>query len=292
MWLKFFSDVVTETPTETPEPTSPIDWSAVLHSIIEWLTTSGVKLLIGLIGMFILFKIINGIARFVRKRMEKHNVDLTIRRVTVSTIKVVLKILVLVAFLGYVGIDTAGIAGAVTSCGVALGLALQGSLSNLAGGIIILLMRPFKIGDYITAQGESGTVEEIHMFYTHLVTPDNKVVMIPNGTLANDVIVNVNMKDKRRVDFVFSISYKDDIEKAKKIIQQVFAENDLVLKTPAPTALVSELGDSSVNIASKAWVKTGDYWTVYHAVMERVKNEFDANGISIPYPQIDVHIEK
>ena len=293
MLFKFLSDVVEEgtTTPEVPETTKVIDWDALLNTIVEWLTTSGVKLLIGLVGLFILFKLTNALARFIRKRMEKHNVDLTIRRVTVNVVKIVLKALVLVAFLGYVGIDTAGIAGAITSAGVALGLALQGSLSNLAGGIIILLMRPFRIGDYITAQGESGTVEEIHMFYTQLVTPDNKVIMVPNGSLANGVIVNVNMKDKRRVDFVFGISYSSDIEKAKQIIAEVFAANDLILKTPAPSIVVSELADSSVNIASRAWTKTSDYWTVFHAVMETIKNKFDECGIEVPYPQIDIHVD-
>lgn len=269
-----------------------IDWNGIWNSIIHWITTNGLRLVIGLVVVFILFKVINAIAKSVRKKMEKRNLDLQVRRISYSLIRNGGKILVLIAFLGFVGIDTAGIAAAITSISVGIGLALQGSLSNIAGGLIILVMRPFKIGDYISAQGESGTVEDIHTFYTSLVTPDNRVIMIPNGALANGVIINVNMKDKRRVDFSFDVDYGTDLNLAKKAILEVFQTEDAVLTQPEPFVRVHEYKDSSVKITARVWTKTSDYWPVYFSVMEKMKAKFDEMGIAIPFPQLDVHIDQ
>lgn len=269
-----------------------IHWGEIWNSIVHWITTNGLRLLIGLVAVFVLFKIINLIAKSVRKKMEKRNVDLQVRRITYSLIRNGGKVLVLIAFLGFVGIDTAGIAAAVASISVGIGLALQGSLSNIAGGLIILVMRPFKIGDYITAQGESGTVEDIHTFYTSLVTPDNRVVMIPNGVLANGVIINVNMKDKRRVDFSFDVDYGTDLTLAKKAILEVLQTEDAILNQPEPFVRVHEYKDSSVKLTARVWTKTSDYWPVYFSVMEKMKTKFDELGITIPFPQLDVHIDQ
>lgn len=278
--------------TSTEVVDKKINFTELLNSIITWLTTEGVKLVIGLVILFVGFKVANFISNKVRKRMEKKNADKTITRVVFKLIRWVIKLFIFLVFLGYVGIDTAGIGTAIASCGVAVGLALQGSLGNLAGGIIILIMRPFKIGDYIEAQGEGGTVEDIKLFYTYLVTPDNKVAMVPNGVLANGNIVNYSAKELRRVDFEFAIAYAEDHERAKRAILEVIESNSLVLTEPAlPFVRVVNHGDSAIGIATRVWVKSENYWTVYFDMMEAIKAKFDAENIEIPFNQLDVNIK-
>lgn len=271
---------------------STIDFTALLQTVLNWLSTEGIKLLIGLVVLFFVFKIINIIAKKFKKRMLAKNRDKTITMVVYSIIRKGLKVIAFLAFLGYVGIDTAGIGTIIASAGVAVGLALQGSLSNLAGGIVILLMRPFKIGDYITAQGESGTVEEIKLFYSYLITPDNKVVMIPNGVLANGSIINYSTKELRRVDFEFSISYDEDFEKAKKVIWDVIGSIENILTDPAPLVRVISHGESTINIVTRVWTKNENYWNVYFDMMEAIKQSFDDAKIEIPFNQLDVHIKE
>lgn len=279
--------------TSTEVADKKINFTELLNSIVTWLTTEGVKLVIGLVILFIGFKVANFISNKVRKRMEKKNADKTITRVVFKLIRWVIKVFIFLVFLGYVGIDTAGIGTAIASCGVAVGLALQGSLGNLAGGIIILIMRPFKIGDYIEAQGEGGTVEDIKLFYTYLVTPDNKVAMVPNGVLANGNIVNYSAKELRRVDFEFAIAYAEDHERAKRAILEVIESNSLILTEPAlPFVRVVNHGDSAIGIATRVWVKSENYWTVYFDMMEAIKAKFDAENIEIPFNQLDVNIKE
>ena len=264
----------------------------ILDTVINWLTTEGLKLVIGLVVLFIGFKFANLISRSVKKRMEKKKRDKTIMAVVYQVIRKGLKLLIFLAFLGYVGIDTAGIGTIIASAGVAIGLALQGSLANFAGGIIILIMRPFKLGDYIECQGESGTVEEINIFYTNLVTPDNKVVMIPNGALINGNITNYSRKELRRVDFTFSISYDEDFERAKEVILNVVNEMEKVLQKPAPFVRLNRHGESTIDICTRVWVNNSDYWDVYFDMMEQIKIKFDEAKIEIPYNQLDVHLKK
>ena len=277
---------------EIVEEATKINFAELLNQIVTWLTTEGLKLVLGLIVLLIVFKIINCISRRVKKRMEKKNRDKTITQVLFKLIRYGGKGLVFLAFLGFIGIDTAGIGTVIASLGVGVGLALQGSLSNLAGGLVILIMRPFKIGDYIAAQGESGTVEEISIFYTYLITPDNKVVMIPNGTLANGSIVNYSTKDLRRVDFEFSISYDEDFEKAKKVIWDVIGSIENILTDPAPFVRVVSHGESTINIVTRVWTKNENYWDVYFDMMEAIKQSFDNAKIEIPFNQLQVHIDK
>lgn len=281
---------LTDAEQTTPEIKS-IDWNALLDKVVGWCMTTGIKLLIALIAMIILFKITNVITKKIYKRLKNKKVDETILRVTTQTIRLVLKGLILLCFVGYVGIETASITAVISSCGIALGLALQGALSNVAGGIIIILMRPFKIGDYVFTNGESGTVEDIHMFYTTLVTPDNRVVHVPNGTLANNVIVNNSVKDKRRVDVVMSIAYDADFEKARQLIFDVCSKNELIDKTPEPFVAVGTYGPSSVDLNIRVWANNADYWTVHRYLMHEVKRTFDENGIEIPFNQLDVTIK-
>ena len=285
--LKLADEVITETPVEK----TPITFTEILNQILSWLSTEGVKLVIGLFVLFILLKIINVISKKFKNRMEKKNKDKTITSVIYQILRKGLKILAILVFLGYVGIDTAGIGTVIASLGVGIGLALQGSLSNFAGGIVILILRPFKIDDYIEAQGEGGTVENIGIFYTTLVTPDNKIVMIPNGTLANGTMTNYSAKELRRVDFNFSISYDADVEKAKRVIWDVIINTKNVLDEPSPFVRLKEYGSSAVDITTRVWVKNADYWTVYFDMMESIKEEFAKANIEIPYNQLDVHVK-
>lgn len=269
-----------------------MDWNAILNSIIRWASTTGVKIIFSLILMLISFRIINAIARKIEKKCNDKKADKTIMKTLAYILKVGLKIVVTICLIGYLGIDTSGLTALVASLGVCAGLAVNGALSNLAGGVLIILTRPFKIDDYIEAQGHSGTVIDIHITYTKLLTPDYKVIYLPNGTLANEDIINYSEKDKRRVDFLFSIGYDDDFEKAKRIIKDICLEHELVLKDVEPFVKVKEHGSSSINIVTRVWTKTADYWTVYYDVTESVKSAFDKEGIQIPFNQLDVHIKK
>ncbi len=269
-----------------------IDWQLVLNEILAWLSTEGVKLVFGVIVLFIVFKIINRFTRRMVKNAEKKNRDKTLTKVLSRTLRIGLKLVAGVVFLGFVGVDTAGIGAAITSVGLAIGLALQGSLSNFAGGVIIILMRPFKLDDYIESNGYSGTVEDIQLFYTYLVTPDNKSVMIPNGILANDTIINYSAKKTRRLEWKFGISYNEDFNKAKQAIIKCITLDDRYLKEKDIFVKMSGHLDSEIEITTRIWVNSEDYWDVHFAIIEAVKKEFDAQNIEVPYPQLDVHLDK
>lgn len=272
------------------ETSSSLTWDAVFKSVIEWCKTKGLQFLIALIILIVCFVLINLLARGVRNRLRKTKKTEMVADVIYKTIRIILKVLVLFIFLGFIGVDMAGVSSIIASGAVAIGLAIQGSLSNIAGWIILIVTRPFRIGDYIIAQGESGTVEEINLFYTHLKTPDNKVVFIPNGSLSNGVITNVSSKDLRRLDEVFSISYNDDSEKAIKLIKEYVMAHELVLKDPEPFVKVSNFADSSVDITLRVWLKKENYWDVHFEILDNIKKIFDENNITIPYNQLDVNI--
>ena len=265
-----------------------IDWQEVWQKVVNWITTEGLKFLVALIILLILFRIINIISRVIRKRMIKRNRDRTIISVVYQLIRIGGKLLAFFVFLGYVGINTAGIGTLLASLGVGIGMAIQGSLSNLAGGIVIIIMRPFKLGDFIVAQGQSGTVDDIRIFYTYLITPDNRVVMIPNGTLANGVIVNNNSKGIRRLDNKFSISYDADYNKAVEIIKEIISSHEEVLPDKPVFVRMTEHAASSIEITSKVWVDADNYWGLNFDLIEEVKEAFDREGIEIPYQTINV----
>lgn len=269
-----------------------IDWKQVLDTIINWCTSTGIKLLIALLVMFLAFKIINFVTKKFYKHLQKKQVDATIARVSYGAIKLVLKVLVLICLVGYVGIETASLSAVVASLGVGISLAVQGTLSNFAGGVIIILMRPFKLGDYISSNGQEGTVEDIKLFYTHIVTGDNKVVYIPNGSLANNVIVNASAKETRRVEVIMSVSYATNLDFAKNIISGVCARNEAILTTPAPFIDINEFAASSIDLKVRAWCNSGEYWNVYHYLLNEIKAEFDKNNIEVPFNTIDVNIKK
>ena len=206
-----------------------VDWNQIIDGLINWCLTDGVKIIIAFVLMFVLFKLVNFISKRIGKSLRKHNVDKTIETVVLSFFRKIAKIAIVLSLMAYLGIESSALATLFASAGLGISLAVQGSLSNFAGGVLIILTRPFRIGDYIEVDSYSGTVEDIKLIYTTLATSDNKVINIPNGSLANSTITNYSMKDTRRLDLEFSISYKDNIEKAKKIITQCIIESNLSL---------------------------------------------------------------
>ena len=265
----------------------------MITKLIEWSFTSGVKLIVGILAIVIGFKIINKLSKRFIDFAEKRNVDMTLVKFIKSFINYSLKILlILVIAGGYWDIQLSGLAAIVASAGVAIGLALQGSLSNFAGGFIILLLRPFKVGDYIQTGEFEGAVEQIGVFYTTLTTVDNKVVLIPNGPLSNGSLINYSTKDTRRVDLIFSAGYESDILKVRRVLKEIVEKNPLILDYPEPFVGLFEQGSNSLNFAVRVWVNTPDYWTVYFDLLEQVKIRFDQEEISIPYPQMDLHVKQ
>lgn len=253
-----------------------------------------VNIVIALVILFVGKVIIKYILKLCRKFFERAKVELSIQRFLYSLIKAVLYVVLVIIVCDIVGIDTASFIAVLGTLGVTIGLALQGSLSNFAGGVLILVLKPFRVGDYIidNGSGREGTVDRIDLFYTKLITPDNKAISIPNGSLSNSAVTNVTEFDKRRVDLSFGIGYADDIDKAKKLIFDVAANDEAVLKDNDITVAVSELAASQVTIVLRVWCKTDDYWGVYWRLTEAVKKELDANGVEIPFNQLQVHLKK
>ena len=268
-----------------------VTFSEIVTTVCNWLVTEGLKIVIALIVFAIYCAIIKMICKKINKRLQKKNVDETLRKVSIPWLKRILVFIGFACVLAYLGIETSSIAAAITSIGLTIGLALQGSLANFAGGVIIIVMRPYKIGDFIECAGNSGTVEDIKLFYTYLRTGDNKVVVIPNGVAGNSTVTNYSVKDTRRNDLVFSVSYDCDFEKAKELIKECIDKNELILKDPAPFINIKEHSANSIDILARYFTKSDDYWTAHWYMLEAVKKTFDENGISIPYPQLDVHVK-
>lgn len=262
----------------------------LIETVMELLTTYGLKI-IAAIAILLIGRIVAGFTKkIVVKVMQGKKVDPMIVSFTGSITYFALLTFFVLAALSAVGIQTTSFVAVIGAAGLAIGLALQGSLANFAAGFLLILFRPFRVDDYIEAGGTGGIVEEIHVLTTQLRTPDNKTVIVPNSKILGDNIVNYSRKGTRRVDMVFGIGYGDDIDKARKVMSAVIAADSRILKDPAPVVAVSELGDSSVNFVVRPWVKAGDYWNVFFEVTETIKKKLDENGISIPFPQRDVHI--
>lgn len=239
-------------------------------------------LIIGLWGIRILLKAMD-------KALTLKNVDVSLHAFLKSTVKIVFKVLLFVSVASLVGIKTTSFVAVIGAAGLAVGLAMQGALANFAGGVLILIFRPFKVGDYIEASGHSGTVKSIQVFNTALLTIDNKKIFIPNGNLSNNSVINYSTESTRRIDFTFGIGYGDDLKKAKEVLNKIISEHELILKDPAPFVGVSELANSSVNFVVKVWTNSVDYWTVFYDINQNVKLTFDKENITIPYPQMDIH---
>ena len=252
----------------------------------------GLKLGVALIVLVIGLWVIKILLSMVRKLMEKRNTDPSLRGFLISILSIALKIMLVVSVIGQLGIETTSFIAVLGAAGLAIGMALSGTLQNFAGGAMILIFKPFKIGDYIEAQGHAGTVNEIQIFNTILKSPDNKTIIIPNGGLSTGSMINYSTETSRRVDWTFGIAYGDDASKAQELLKSMLSSDARVLSDPAPFVEVSELADSSVNFATRAWVKSENYWGLYFDMNKRVYEEFEKSGLSIPYPQMDVHLDK
>ena len=241
-----------------------------------------------LIVLFILCKIVDIITKSIKRRMEKKNRDKTVTKTVYHLTNKGIKVLLVLIAVGCLGIDTTSIVGLFTAAGLGIGLAVQGALSNFAGGFLILIMRPFRVDDFIECQGVMGRVDDIHLFYTMLVTVDNKEVMIPNGALIGGNVINYSKLPTRRVDIDYSIDYKADFMKAEELIKEVAANHALVLKDPAPFARITEWADSYLKITCRVWVKGNDYWGVRFDLIEQVYKAFNENGIKVPFRQLEI----
>lgn len=253
-----------------------------------------IGVVLALLVFWIGAKLIKWIRKLIRISMEKASVDKGVRQFVDSLVKFILYAILIFSIGSKFGLDTTSVAAALASCGVAIGLALQGSLSNFAGGVLILVLKPFVVGDYIVEdnKGREGTVKEIQLFYTKLLTVDNKTVIIPNGSLANTSLTNVTAQDKRRLDLSVGISYDADLKKAKELIEGLFRADEDILKEEGINVFVDNLGDSSVVIGARGWVKKEAYWTTKWRLTENIKLTLDENGIEIPFNQVVVHVKE
>ena len=254
--------------------------------------TYGPKLIGAIIVWIIGSMLIKAMANAFNRLLEKRDVDASLKPFLKSLVTIILKTLLIVSVLGMMGVEMTSFIAILGAAGLAIGMALSGTLQNFAGGVIILLFKPYKVGDFIEAQGFSGVVKEIQIFNTIINTPDNKTVIIPNGGLSTGAMVNYSTEPVRRVDFTFGIGYGDSVDKAREVLNNLINTDSRILKDPESFIGVSELGDSSVNLAVRVWVKPENYWGVFFDMNEKVYNEFNNNGLNIPYPQMDVHLHK
>ena len=266
-----------------------MDISKFMDNIVLYVSEYSLKIVAALL-IFIIGKIvIKKITLLIKKFMIKANIDKTLVEFSESLIYFVLLILVVLASLNTLGINTTSFIAIFGAAGLAIGLALQGSLANVGAAVLIIIFRPFKVGDYISAGGATGTVEDVNLFSTIIAPLDNRTIIVPNASIIGGNIINYSKKQERRVDHVFGIGYDDDLKLAKETLMQIMKDDERVLDEPAPFVGVGELGDSSVNFTFRAWVKSDDYWNVHFDMLEKVKLTFDEKGISIPYPQMDIH---
>lgn len=257
---------------------------------LEYLKEYGPQVILAVIVLVLGIWLIRVIVRLVEKAMDRANVDKSLHKFLSSLIAIMLKIMLVISVASMIGIEMTSFIAVIGAAGLAVALALQNSMSNFAGGVLILMFKPFGVGDTIDAQGYVGKVHAIKVLHTVLKTFDNKTIIIPNGTLANGNITNYSLEPTRRVDMVFGIGYNDDIKLTKEILKKLVDDDERIHRDPEPLIVVSELGESSINFTVRTWCKTEDYWNVYFDMQENVKHAFDANGISIPFPQRDVHL--
>lgn len=269
-----------------------LDPNVIQDQATKIVVTYGPKLLAAILTLIIGLWVISFITKGFNKVMVKADTDPSLRPFLKSIASIILKVMLVISVAGMVGIETTSFIALIGAAGLAIGMALQGSLSNFAGGVLILVFKPFKVGDFIVAQGNDGVVSVIQILYTTLKTPDNRTIIIPNGPLAGGNIENVTTEPTRRVNLTFGIGYDDDIDQAKKVLLDLANSHQKVLSDPATTVLVNEQAASSINIVVRPWVKKEDYWEVYHYMQEHVKKKFDEMNISIPYPQRDVHLHE
>jgi len=263
-------------------------WEGAQGMVIDY----GMKLVYAIIVLVVGLWIIKAISNGFRKLMLNRKIDASLVPFLTSLINMVLKVLLVITVMSMLGIQMTSFIALLGAAGLAVGMALSGTLQNFAGGVMILIFKPFKVGDFIDAQGFQGTVHEIQIFITILLTLDNKTVIIPNGGLSNGSVVNYSTQASRRIDWTFGIAYGDKTEEAKKILMDLIIADKRILDEPEPFVGVKELGDSSVNFTARGWIKQADYWDVFFDMNESVYNTFNEKGISIPFPQMDVHLDK
>jgi len=269
-----------------------MDVSKYIDMAVLYSSEYGLKIVAAIL-IFIIGKwAVNKITAFVKSIMERAEIDKTLVEFSESLIYFVLLLMVVLASLNALGVNTTSFVAVFGAASLAIGLALQGSLANVGAAVLIILFRPFKVGDFISAGGATGTVEDVNLFSTIIAPLDNRTIIVPNAAIIGGNITNYSNKETRRVDHVFGIGYDDDLKLAKDTLMQIMLDDDRVLNDPAPFVAVSELADSSVNFTTRAWVKSEDYWGTYFDMIEKVKLTFDEKGISIPYPQMDVHTDK
>ena len=250
---------------------------------------AGKSIIIAIIIYFVGKGLISLINRMLVGMMVRKNIDPAIQSFTKSLVNILLMVLLVISVVSALGVNTTSFAALLASAGVAVGMALSGNLQNLAGGIVILLFRPFRVGDYIEAQGTGGTVTEIQIFHTILTTADNKKIYLPNGALSSGNITNYSKEPLRRVDFTVGVEYGEDIDKVRKALSDILSMDERVLQEPAPVIVLGSLADSSVNMSVRVWVKSENYWSVYFETNEKIYNEFNRLGINFPYPQLTIH---
>ncbi len=265
-----------------------IDTDAILEQVILYAPKILGAIAILVIGLWV----VKMVSKLIGSLIRDSAVDDSLEGFLISLISILLKIMVYISAIGMLGIEMTSFIAILGAAGLAIGMALSGTLQNFAGGVIILLFKPFKVGDYIDAQGHSGSVKDIQIFVTELATPDNKTIFIPNGPLANGSLTNFSAQETRRVSWTFGIGYGDDIDTAYKVIGELLADDDRILNDPEPFMALAELADSSVNITVRVWVNASDYWGVFFKMNEEVYKNFGKHGLNIPFPQQDVHIHQ
>lgn len=264
----------------------------LLKQAPDLVMTYGLKILFAII-IFFVGKYFSGVAqKLVRKLLNSRKIDPTVVSFVSNLTWAVVFVFTVIATLGQIGVQTASLVAVIGAAGLAVGLALQGSLSNFASGVLMVLFRPCRVGDYIEAAGIAGTVDEITIFSTKLRTPDNKVIVAPNSAIMNGTITNYSASENRRIDLVIGVSYSADIALTKKVLTDILDNNQYVLKDPSYTVGLAELANSSINFVVRPWVKTADYWTARFEILEQIKNALDAANIEIPFPQMDIHVKQ
>jgi len=264
-----------------------------LERMIDKLLEQGASLGLTLIKAFLIFIIghylIKLINKIIKRILARRDIEMSVKTFVGSLVNVVLTILLIISVVGALGVQTASFAALLASAGVAVGMALSGNLSNFAGGLIILLFKPFKVGDYIEGQGTGGTVKEIQIFHTILVTIDNRTVYIPNGALSSGAVVNFSRQDTRRIEWTFGVDYGENYDKVKQVIESILARETRILPDPVPFIALNTLADSSVNVIVRVWVKSENYWNVYYDINQAVYTTFNEQGIDFPFPQLTIH---
>ncbi|WP_245701799.1 mechanosensitive ion channel family protein [Roseivirga misakiensis] len=266
------------------------DFEKYYDQAVELIMQRGPKILLAILVLIIGLRLIKFVVKLLNKTFETRNIDVTLRPFISNLINWILKVLLIVTVADMIGIENTSFVAIIGAAGLAIGFALQGTLANFAGGVLILIFKPFKVGDLIEGQGHLGVVEEIEIFVTKILTPDNRLVIIPNGALSNGSLKNLTAKDSVRVDLTIGIAYDENIKEARKLLLNVMSKHDKVVQDPAPFVGVSELADSAINLAVRPWCNPADYWDVYFDVLEGSKDALDEAGITIPFPQRDVHL--